>query len=120
MTKMTAATNDNKTEISFDEFAKVDLKVGIIAGVENLEGYKKILKITVDLGDEKRVIMSGLARFYKPEEILNKSVIVCTNLAPRKFGEQTSNGMILAATNDDGKPVLLTVLEDIKPGSQVS
>ena len=117
---MTENTNSNRTEISFEEFTKVDLRVGIIVCAENLEGYKKILKITVDIGDEKRVIMSGLAKFYKPEEIVNKCVIVCTNLAPRKFGEQTSNGMILAATNEDGKPVLLTVLQDVKPGSQVS
>jgi methionine--tRNA ligase beta chain len=113
-------TNSNRTEINFEEFTKVDLRVGIIVCAENLEGYKKILKITVDIGGEKRVIMSGLAKFYKPEEIVNKCVIVCTNLAPRKFGEQTSNGMILAATNEDGKPVLLTVLQDVKPGSQVS
>lgn len=117
---MTENTNSNRTEISFEEFTKVDLRVGKIVFAENLEGYKKILRITVDIGDEKRVIMSGLAKFYKPEEIVNKSVIVCTNLAPRKFGEHTSNGMILAATNEDGKPVLLTVLQDIKPGSQVS
>jgi methionine--tRNA ligase beta chain len=110
----------NNNEISFEEFSKVDLKVGRVLSVENLEGYKKILKIIVDMGDEKREIMSGLAKHYTPEEIMNKSVIVCTNLAPRKFGEQTSNGMLLAATNEDGRPVLLTVLEEIKPGSRVS
>ena len=112
--------NTNNNKISFEEFSKVDLKVGRVLSAENLEGYKKILKIIVDMGDEKREIMSGLAKHYTPEESMNKSVIVCTNLAPRKFGEQTSNGMLLAATNEDGRPILLTVLEDIKPGSRVS
>ena len=110
----------SKNEISFEEFSKVELKVGRVLSAEILKGYKKILKIIVDFGDEKREIMSGLAKYYTPEEINNKSVIVCTNLAPRKFGEQTSNGMLLAATNEDGRPILLTVLEDIKPGSIVS
>jgi methionine--tRNA ligase beta chain len=117
---MTENTSSNIKEISFEEFTNVDLKVGKIVSAEGLEGYKKILKITVDFGDEKRVIMSGIAKYYKPDEIVNKNVIVCTNLAPRKFGDQTSNGMLLAATSEDGKPVLLTVMEDIEPGAQVS
>lgn len=117
---MTENMSRNLDEISFEEFIKVDLRVGVIVSAESLEGYKKILKITVDIGDERRVIMSGIAKYYRPEEIVNKNVIVCTNLAPRKFGAQTSNGMLLAATNEDGKPVLLTIMEDIKPGSQVS
>lgn len=117
---MTENINSNRKEISFEEFSNVELKVGKIVSAESLEGYKKILKITVDFGDEKRVIMSGIAKYYKPDEIVNKNVIVCTNLAPRKFGERTSNGMLLAATTEVGRPVLLTVMEDIKPGSQVS
>jgi tRNA-binding protein len=111
---------ENKSEITFEDFSRVDLKVGRVVSAENLKGYKKILKITVDMGNEKREILSGLAKHYLPEEIIDKFVIVCTNLAPRKFGEQTSNGMLLAATNEEGKPILLTVTEDVKPGSQIS
>lgn len=111
---------ENIDEISFDDFTKVVLKVGRVVSAENLEGYKKILKITVDIGSEKREIMSGLAKHYLAKEIVNKYVIVCTNLAPRKFGEHISNGMLLAATNKEGRPILLTVAEDIDPGSQIS
>lgn len=112
--------NANTNEISFEEFSKIELKVGRILSAENLEGYEKVLKITVDVGNEKREVISGLAKHYTPEEIIDKNVIVCTNLAPKKFREQTSNGMLLAASNEDGKPVLLTVLEGVKPGSRVS
>lgn len=112
--------NINNKEVTLEEFSKVDLKVGKVLSAEKLKGYKKILKITVDLGEEVREMMSGIAKYYTPEEIVNKNVIVCTNLAPRKFGEQVSHGMLLAASNENGRPVLLTVLEDIKPGSKVS
>lgn len=109
----------NKKElISFSDFERVDLQVGKITNVERLEGYNKILKITVDLGDEKREIMSGIAKHYSQEELVDKSVIVCTNLEPKRFGENTSNGMILAAEKGK-KPVLLTVFEEVEPGSPV-
>ena len=109
----------NKKElISFSDFERVDLQVGKITSVERLEGYNKILKITVDLGDEKREIMSGIAKHYSQEELVDKSVIVCTNLEPKRFGESTSNGMILAAEKNK-KPVLLTVFEEVEPGSPV-
>lgn len=109
-----------KSEITYDEFSKIDLKVGKVLNAEQLEGYKKILKLEVDIGEKKIEIMSGLAKHYVPEDIVGKNVIVCTNLTPRKFGEKTSNGMLLAATNEEGKPILLTVLGDIQAGSQIS
>lgn len=83
-----------------------------------LPRYNKILKVLVDLGDEKREIMSGIAKHYAPEDLINKSVIVCTNLEPKKFGDNISNGMILAAESNL-KPVLLTVMEEVEPGSNV-
>jgi len=89
--------SNKKEMISFGDFEKVDLQVGKIINVERLKGYNKILKITVDLGEERREIMSGIAKHYSQEELVDKSVIVCTNLEPKKFGENTSNGMILAA-----------------------
>lgn len=110
--------NIDKDIISFNDFEKIKLQVGKIINVEKLEGYNKILKILVDLGNEKREIMSGIAKYYSPEELSNKFVIVCTNLEPKKFGENTSNGMILAAEKDK-KPILLTVVEEVDPGSQV-
>src|SRR4026209_2683847 len=109
-----------RNKISFDEFSKVELKVGKILSAENLPGYKKILRLTVDLGGEKREIMSGLAKHYQPEDIVNKNVIVCTNLEPRKFGDQVSDGMILAASSENGRPILLTVVEDTIPGTPIT
>ncbi|HET6590887.1 MAG TPA: methionine--tRNA ligase [Candidatus Nitrosocosmicus sp.] len=109
-----------KDEITYDDFSKIDLKVGKVLNAEQLEGYKKILKLEVDIGERKIEIMSGLAKHYVPGEIVGKNVIVCTNLAPRKFGEKTSNGMLLAATNEDGKPIPLTVLSDTRAGSPIT
>ena len=115
-------TENKETEnkITFEEFSKVELKVGKILSAENLPGYKKILRLTVDLGGEEREIMSGLAKHYLPEDIVNKNVIVCTNLEPRKFGDQVSDGMILAASSENGRPILLTVVEDTIPGTQIT
>ncbi len=115
-------TENKETEnkITFEEFSKVELRVGKILSAENLPGYKKILRLTVDLGGEKREIMSGLAKHYQPEDIVSKNVIVCTNLEPRKFGDQVSDGMILAALSENGRPILLTVVEDTMPGTQIT
>ena len=112
--------SENERKITFEEFSRVELKVGRVLSAENLPGYNKILRIVVDLGSEKREIMSGLAKHYQPDDIVNKNVIVCTNLVPRKFGDQVSDGMILAASNDNGRPILLTVVEDTNPGCQIS
>jgi len=115
-------TENKETEnkITFEEFSKVELRVGKILSAENLPRYNKILRLTVDLGGEKREIMSGLAKHYQPEDIVNKNVIVCTNLEPRKFGDQVSDGMILAASSENGRPILLTVVEDTMPGTQIT
>ncbi|MGN6348991.1 MAG: methionine--tRNA ligase subunit beta [Candidatus Nitrosocosmicus sp.] len=109
---------ENNT-IDFEDFKKVDLKVGKIINAENIKGYNKVLKILVDLGNEKREIISGISKHYTLEYLINKYVIVCTNLEPKRFGEHISNGMILAAEDGD-RPVLLTVFEQVKPGAQVS
>ncbi len=110
---------ENKNDIiSFLDFKRINLRVGKIQKAEKLKGYNKILKILVDLGNEEREIMSGIAKFYSPEELINKCIIVCTNLEPKKFGEHQSNGMILAVEKDE-KPILLTVFEEVEPGSEV-
>ncbi len=109
---------ENET-IRFQEFERVKLQVGRVTNAESLKGYNKILKITVDMGNEKRDIMSGIAKFYSPEELIGRSVIVCSNLEPKNFGENVSNGMILAVEKDK-RPVLLTVSEEVEPGSPVS
>jgi tRNA-binding protein len=95
--------------ITIDDFSRVSLKVGKIVEAEAMRGMKKVLRVTVDLGSEKREIAIGVAAYYKPEELVGKTVVVCTNLQQRKIGEMISNGMILAADGHEGKPVLLTV-----------
>jgi len=92
-------------KITFEDFAKLDIRIGTIVEAEAVEGADKILKLVVDLGDEKRTIAAGIAEFYTPEELIGKQVSVLTNLEPRTFRGVESQGMILAA--DDGKPVLL-------------
>ena len=110
--------SNEKNTISFTDFEKINLQVGKIINAEKLKGYNKLLKILVDLGNEKREIMSGIAKHYSPEELINKFVIVCTNLEHKKFGENIYHGMILAAEKDE-KPILLTVYEEVEPGSHV-
>lgn len=95
--------------ITIDDFSRVSLKVGKIVEAEAMRGMKKVLRVTVNLGSEKREIAIGVAAYYKPEELVGKTVVVCTNLQQRKIGEVISNGMILAADGHEGKPVLLSV-----------
>ncbi|HEY8397239.1 MAG TPA: methionine--tRNA ligase [Flavihumibacter sp.] len=92
-----------KATIQFDDFAKIDLKIGTILAAEKVEKADKLLKLSVDLGSETRTIVSGIALHFKPEEIVGKQVVVVTNLAPRKMRGIESNGMILMAEDEQGK-----------------
>ena len=92
-------------KITFEDFTKLDIRVGTILEAEAIEGADKVLKLVVDLGEEKRTIVAGVAEFYQPEDLIGKQVPVLVNLEPRTFRGVESQGMILAA--DDGKPVLL-------------
>jgi len=104
--------------IGIEEFKKVDLRVGTIVQAERIEGSNKLLKLLVDLGEEKpRQIVAGLAKTHKPEELVGKQVVVVANLKPAKLMGVLSEGMILAAGDE---PVLLTVEKDVKNGSKVS
>ncbi|MBE7174328.1 MAG: methionine--tRNA ligase [Williamsia sp.] len=96
-----------KPMIQYDDFAKIELKVGTIVTAEKVEKADKLLKLEVDLGTEKRTIVSGIALDFKPEDIQGKQVVVVTNLAPRKMRGIESNGMILMAENGDGKLVFI-------------
>ena len=86
--------SNEKNTISFTDFEKINLQVGKIINAEKLKGYNKLLKILVDLGNEKREIMSAVAKHYSREEWINKFVIVCTNLERKKFGENICHGII--------------------------
>jgi methionyl-tRNA synthetase len=109
-----------KPAIQFDDFAKIDLKVGTIISAEKLEKADKLLKLEIDLGFEKRTIVSGIALHYRPEKIIGKQVVVVANLAPRKMRGIESNGMILMAEDASGKLHFVKPENIINPGAGVS
>ncbi len=115
-----SGTSIIKPEIVFDDFAKIDLKVGTIISAEKVERADKLLKLEIDLGFEKRIILSGIAQHFTPEDIVQKQVIVVTNLAPRKMRGIQSNGMILMAEDQQGKLYFVKPDETINNGATVN
>jgi methionyl-tRNA synthetase len=115
-----AALPEAKPSISFEDFAKIELKVGTITSADKVEKADKLLKLEVDLGAEKRVIVSGIALHFDPADIVGKQVTVVTNLAPRKMRGIESNGMILMAEDVDGKLKFVNPDERVGNGSGVS
>jgi methionyl-tRNA synthetase len=103
-----------KATIQFDDFAKIELKVGTIVTAEKVEKADKLLKLSVDMGTETRTIVSGIALHFKPEDIIGQQVVVVANLAPRKMRGIESNGMILMAEDKEGK------LHFVQPGTQIN
>ncbi len=112
--------DSGKPEIQFDDFAKIDLRVGTILTAEKVEKADKLLKLEVDLGFEKRIIVSGIALHFKPEDIVGKQVTVVCNLAPRKMKGIESNGMILMAEDKDGKLHFVNPESVIAPGVSIN
>ena len=104
------------SKISIEDFAKVQLRVGQILEAEKIEGSRKLLKLKVDIGDEVRQLVAGIAEVYNPESLLNRKIVVVANLKPAKLMGVESNGMIVAASAD-GKPVLATFNEDVPNGA---
>ncbi len=113
-----AAPASNK--IGIEDFAKVEMRVGEVKSAERVAGADKLLKLMVDIGDEVRQIVAGIAEVYKPEELVGRKVVVVVNLQPRKLRGVESNGMIVAASvAPEGKPVLAGFLEDVPVGSRL-
>lgn len=115
-----ASQPEPKSTIQYDDFAKIDLKVGTIVAAEKVEKADKLLKLSVDLGFETRTIVSGIALHYQPETIIGKQVVVVVNLAPRKMRGIESNGMILMAEDTAGKLHFVKPENVIDNGSGVS
>ena len=109
-----------KDEIVFDDFMKLDLRVGTILEAEKVEKSNKLLKFLVDTGNDKRTILSGIAKHYSPEEMVGKQVTIVANLAPRKMMGTESQGMILMAEDSEGNLRLIEPNEAVNPGSTVS
>jgi methionyl-tRNA synthetase len=97
-----------KAEIQYDDFAKLDLRIGTITAAEKVPKADKLLKLNVDMGYEQRTVVSGIAEHFAPEVLINKQVIVVANLAPRKMRGIESQGMILLAEQPDGKLVFVS------------
>jgi methionyl-tRNA synthetase len=115
-----AAVAPPSEKIGIDDFTKVDLRVGLILSAEPVKGADKLLHLKIDIGEpEPRTIVAGIALAYKPEELVNRKVVIVANLAPRKMRGIESNGMIVAASLEGGKPVLAAFLEDVPVGSRL-
>jgi len=106
--------------ISIDDFAKVDLRVARVLAAEPVKGATKLLKLTIDVAEaEPRTLVAGIAEVYQPEQLIGRKVVIVANLEPRKLRGITSNGMIVAASIEGGKPVLAGFLEDVPVGARL-
>lgn len=107
-----------KTLVSYDDFARLDLRTGTVKSAVPVEGSSKLLKLSVDIGEEQpRQILAGIGKAYKPEDIIDSQIVVIANLAPRMLLGFESQGMLLAAGDD--LPVLLRPASAVKPGSSI-
>jgi methionyl-tRNA synthetase len=114
------APTPNAVKISIDDFVKVDLRVGQVVSAERVKGADKLLHMKVDIGEEHpRTIVAGIAESYPPEQMLGRKVVIVANLQPRKLRGIESNGMIVAASLEGGKPVLAGFLEDVPVGAKL-
>lgn len=105
--------------IKFEDFAKLELKVGTVLECEDIEGSEKLFKLMVDLGeDQPRQILAGVKQWYKPKQLVGKQVVVIANLEPRMMMGLESQGMMLAADSKDG-PVFLTIPKKVPPGTKI-
>jgi methionyl-tRNA synthetase len=107
-------------KIPIDDFLKVDLRVGLVLSAERVKNSDKLMHMKVDIGEPTpRTIVAGIAEAYTPEALLNRKVVIVANLQPRKLKGIESNGMIVAASIADGKPVLASFLEEIPVGARL-
>jgi len=104
--------------ITYDDFAKLDLRIAKIVNTEKIPGKSRIIKGIIDLGEEKREVIIGGAEYFQPEELVGKMVVVIANLEPRKIAGFESNAMLLAADVNE-KPFWLTVSEDVPLGTKI-
>ena len=117
LNKAAATTPDGR--ITIDDFAKVELRVAQVKVAEPVKGADKLLRLEVDLGTETRQILAGIAETYAPEALIGRKIVIVANLAPRKLRGLESNGMLLAASLEGGKPVLAGFLEDVPLGARL-
>ncbi len=104
------------SQISIEDFARVQMRVGQILEAEKIEGSRKLIKLRVDIGTEVRQVVAGIAEAYEPASLVNRKVVIVANLKPAKLMGVESNGMVVAASVD-GKPVLATFTEEVPNGA---
>jgi methionyl-tRNA synthetase len=114
-----AAVSQDGNRISIDDFAKVELRVGLVKVAERVPKSDKLLRLEVDIGTEVRQVLAGIAEAYAPETLVGRKVVIVANLAPRKLRGYESNGMIVAASLEGGRPVLASFLEDVPVGARL-
>jgi len=112
-------TEPKKEPIDIEDFAKIELKIAKVIACEKVEKSKKLLKLTVKIGEETRTVVSGIALHYSPEQMIGKKLTMITNLKPAKLCGIVSEGMILCAENSEGKLAFLMPENDIEDGSQI-
>ncbi len=111
--------------ISFDDFKKVELRTARVLTAQRVEGSEKLIRLELEVGKNEegsattRQIVAGIGLKYAPEDVVGKTIVVVANLEPRKLMGLESNGMLLAASNDEQGPVLLTTIGDIDSGSEI-
>ena len=106
-------------KITIDDFAKIELRVGVVKVAERVPKADKLLRLEIDIGTEVRQVLAGIAEAYAPETLIGRKVVIVANLAPRKLRGLESNGMIVAASLEGGKPVLAGFLEDVPVGARL-
>lgn len=116
----TPASHGIKADVSYDDFAKLDLRVATVTACEKVAKADKLLKLTLTLGNDERTVVSGIAQHFQPEEVVGKQVLFLANLLPRKMRGIESQGMILMAEDADGKLVFMSPSKTVVPGSGVS
>jgi methionyl-tRNA synthetase len=114
-----APSVDGAGKITIDDFAKVELRVGLVKVAERVPKSDKLLRLEIDIGTEVRQVLAGIAEAYAPETLVGRKVVIVANLAPRKMRGLESNGMIVAASLEGGKPVLASFLEDVPVGARL-
>lgn len=107
------------SQIDIKEFGRLELRTARITAAERVEGADKLLKLTVDIGTESRTIVAGIALRYQPEALVGKTIVVVANLKPAKLRGVLSEGMLLAASDPEGQPYILTTEEAVAPGWRV-
>lgn len=109
------------SEITIEDFVKLDLRVAQVLVAERVPKADKLLRLEVDLGEGKpRQVLAGIAQYYDPEKLVGRKIVVVANLAPRKLRGLESNGMLLAASvGDEGRPVVATFIEDVPNGARL-